>query len=191
MPSEFEPVTAAPSVDLTYRNRRVLTGTVGRRPVELTVRLPTSSGAARGRFGSAPVAVTWRMSDDRVTLMGTLDGRPVTLSVDVRRDPDWWFDSGDLSGDVGPIPVSARIERADGGLSDSTVYAEGAVGRGAFALWATIAGNRRRGFVRGSVDGRPIDLAVATQGRHLRITGGYEGAYVLLALIAGTFAHFM
>jgi len=60
------------NVELTYRDRRLLTGTVGGDPLELAVILPVSRGTAQGRLGAAEITAKWRSSTEPVSLTGTL-----------------------------------------------------------------------------------------------------------------------
>jgi len=67
--------------------------------------------------------------------------------------------------------------RCDGGLSTSTLYADGTLGAVAFALWATQGGDMRQTIVHGTVAGRPVEL-IATRGdyaEHLKIRGTTPG----------------
>ena len=189
LPAVFEPATGAPAVEMTYRNRKVITGTVAGRPVELMADLQVSSGSARGRLGGTTVAATWATHADPATLTGAIGDLAVTLSGPFVHEEEGFFDFAEVSGRVATLAVQARIERADGGLSTSTVYAEGTLGAVPFVLWATQGGDLRQTVVRGTVDGRPLEL-IATRGEQLRITGNFAGPDALLLLIVGSVAYF-
>jgi len=192
LPAVFERATGAPAVELTYRNRKVITGTVGGSPVELAADLPVSSGSARGRLGGVPVSANWDTNAEPVTLTGALGDLAVTISGPFVQEDEGFFDFADVRGRVGPDDLEVRIERADGGLSTSTLYADGTIGAVSFALWATQGGDMRQTIVHGTVGGRPVEL-IGTRGdyaEHLQIRGNYAGPDALLLLIVGGTAYF-
>ncbi len=191
-PSTFEAVLGgSPSVDLTYRNRRALTGNLGVTAVELICDLPRHDGALRGRLGGSPVAARWSTNGEEVSLTGTFGTLPVNLEGRFGHEPSDCFDAGDVTGRIGLQVLNAHVERADGGLSTSTIYAEGALADVSFSLWATLEGDLTRGIVRGTVGGRPFELTATSDYHHLHIVGTYQGPDALLIVIVGSLANFI
>jgi len=191
LPERFDSADGQPRVELTYRHRRVITGTVGRRPAEIVADLAGRSGSARGRLGGAAVAARWVIAADVVTLTARLDTTDASLTGRFVHEPGSLFEYAEVTGTVGTWPVAGRIERVDGGESTSTVYAGGTVGETTFALWAAQGGDLRRATVRGTVGDRPVSLTASQEpGPHLSFTGNYAGPDVILLLIVGGLAWF-
>jgi hypothetical protein len=190
----FHEVPNAPSpenVDLTYRDRQAIIGRVAGRRLDFRAELPFSAASGHGDLNSETISAAWNIKDDPVTLAGRIGQREVSLEGRFRQEDSGFFDRADVLGRDGTDAVWARLERANGGMSSSTLYAEGAIADAGFALWATVGGDLRVAVVHGLVDGQPVDVRATHAGSSLQITGSYSGPDVLLLLIVGTLAYFM
>lgn len=120
MPDPIPPGTA---VDLVYRKRSRLTGTVGACHIDLTLDIATSSSAVTGSLDGAELRVAWSLSDNSggdpelpASMEGAVGGRPIRVHGVFRLDPGFTFDRAFVDGDVGGLQLKAAVERAEGRL---------------------------------------------------------------------------
>jgi hypothetical protein len=192
---------AGAKVQLVYQDRRLLEGTIGTTEVSLHLVVLQSRASARGLVGGASLTIAWdfiRTSPESPDIAATVEGvfadQPVDLRATFHFQPATWLHHGDVVGNLAGSPLRAHVEPADGGFdSPATVAIDGVLGMGTFSAFASVAADRTRGAVRGSVDGRPLVLdtgqVMGIRGSTLRVTGAFEGPPAVLLLAIGTLLH--
>jgi hypothetical protein len=206
-PADTDPADDIPGharVDLTFERRRLLTGSVGGRPVRLELNVPTHDGRAEGTIAGIPVSATWVNGDNyRIypdvpsDLTGSFAGQPVELHATFHLEPGYFFDQGTITGHIGAEALHATVEAAAPPRAGSTrtIAADGTLGGTTFTIYATIDGPLTTGKIRGTVAGTPIRIDAARThgpgGEQTRLAGRYQGPPALLTLTAGAFLHFI
>jgi hypothetical protein len=205
-PADVEPVGDIPDhprVDLNFERSRLLTGSVGGRPVRLDLNVPTHNGAAAGTIAGASTSATWQSGDNyyshpdvRSDLTGSFGGQQVEIHATFHLEPGYFFDHGTITGHIGAEDLDATVETASGGLgSTRTVAVDGTLGNAEFTIYAAVDGALTHGQIRGTVAGSPIRIDAARtsqpEGEQTRLTGSFHGPTALLALVAGALLHFI
>jgi hypothetical protein len=205
-PVDVDDLEAVPDqvrVDLTFERHRLLSGSIGDQVVNLQLNVPTHNGEATGSFAGMPVSARWENGNNYTIypdvpsdVKGSFAGLPVELHATFHLEPNYLFDRGTVSGNVGSDVLVAKVERASGGLnSTSTVAVDGMLGSTPFTIYAAIDGSLTRGEIRGTVGDSPIRIDAtrthAPDAPETHLEGVYIGPPVLLALVVGTFLHFI
>jgi len=198
-PADFAEVPEAQRAELTFRDRRIVEGSVGGSPVQLLGQW-SHQGSAEGDWAGAALGVTWRAgpaSGQADALSGELEGRFAEREVDLRAGFRLQIGlgpgAGEVSGRVGEEELLAELGPATGGLGGHAVAAEGHLGATSFEVFVSLSGDHARAAVRGKVGGEPVRL----DGHRLEeagvvhLAGQYSGPAALLALLAGALLYFM
>jgi hypothetical protein len=200
---DLEAIHDQQRVDLSFERYRLLSGSIGDQRVSLELNVPTHKGEASGAFAGMPISARWEngsnytiFPDVPSDLKGSFAGMPVELHGTFHLEPNYLFDRGTVSGHVGSDVLVARVERASGGLnSTSTVAIDGMYGSTQFTIYAAIDGSLTRGEIRGTVGDSRIHIDAARShepgATQTHLEGIYVGPSALLALIVGTFLHFI
>jgi len=198
--------TAAQWVRFAY-DHGVLEGSAGAEHVRLQI----TPGVVSGEVGTVIVKATWHSSSNYQLAPGKaveseaagtfgdaelhLGGRFYLgrrLLDDVELDPaagrfnrfiPALFREGTVDGRVGERHITAEIAAASGGLSSSTVHAEGSWGDDRVALDGTISGSLDAGGVRGEVGDSIVALLVGSADESLTIEGEFSGPVDLLIVL--------
>jgi hypothetical protein len=205
-PADTDPAGAIPDharVDLIFERSRLLSGSVGGRPVRLNLNVPTHDGVAAGTIAGMAASATWKNGDNyRIypdvpsDLTGSFAGQPVELHATFHLEPGYFFDHATITGHLGAEPLDATAETASGGFgSTRTVAVDGTLGSTEFTIYAAIDGPLTSGQIRGTVAGNSIRIDAARTrrpgGEQTRLTGSYQGPLALLALVTGALLHFI
>ncbi|HEX3425233.1 MAG TPA: hypothetical protein VHT30_03820 [Acidimicrobiales bacterium] len=196
-----EPVTSENRVDLMYRERSRLTGSLAGTPVDLNLMIPWSTSSASGSMDGKDICVAWETSDNSTgdpelpaSLQGTFDGQVVSLRGVFHMGPGIYFDWASVEGDLGAERLAARIDRAGGGLSSvRTICARGTFGNSAFNLFGSVNASLDRAILRGDVDGDPVHVtARQSDGRTVtRVSGSFPGPAPLALIATATLLFFI
>ncbi|MDP9073939.1 MAG: hypothetical protein M3N98_07160 [Actinomycetota bacterium] len=199
-PVVMDDIADSDKVDISYRDRHRLVGTVAGTATQLDLKVPAHDATASGTFAGVEVHATWNLGSNSAThpdvpgsLTGAYAGQPVALSAVFHLDDDYIIDYATIGGDISGQPITGRLETADGGIGSTgaTVWVEGLFAGTEFSLFVTIASGYRA-LVRGQVGGKPVELdAKGVRGGNIRVAGRYQGPHGLLAVIVVTLLHFL
>ncbi len=184
------------AVNLKYAKDGRFTGTFAGRSVNITSRLPSGSGAARGTVAGDACNANWQITSNTrqtvrsIRFRGTLAGQTVSLSAVFRLKPNYLFGSGTVTGAAAGHPVHAQATSAPG-ASSSSINVNGSFAGTPFSLYATLAGDLTSGLIRGPVDGKPTHLGARAQSGAVHITGDYSGPSELFVLATGSLLYFL
>ena len=182
MPADIPPAAA---VDLhhtgPFQEDGRIRGTVAGSTIELALQLPWSASPVTGTLGDDPVEVAWDLSTGGkgpATLQGTVGAQAVSVRGVFRRNRDFSFLDGTISGTLADASLAASIRPVLGGFSTSgTIVANGTLGDDRFEIF----GSRdvERGMVRGTYNDRSVHLDLTAEDRvaevqRLRALGAYE-----------------
>ena len=197
------PANASPDsvIDLAHSGGR-LTGTAGSATVDLAISLPRHSSTARGSIGGEEVTATWHLGnnaeehpDISASIEGAVGAREVNLKGSFHLEPGYFFDRAQISGVLADQPLTAEIERAEGGfMTTSTVKATGTLAESAFQLFGTQNGTLNHAIIRGTYDNTPLYLNLRTTAgspdRTRQLRGISTAPPPFIALIAATLTYF-
>jgi hypothetical protein len=186
------------AVDLTYTKDGRLTGTFAGRRVDLTSKLPSGSGTARGTVAGDTSNANWQITYNGtasqrvvpVRLRGRLAAQAVSLTAVFRLKPNVLFDSGTVTGTAGGRPVHAQASSAPG-ESSSSVNVNGTFAGTPFSLYGTLAGDLTNGLIRGMVNGKRAHWTAQAKSGAIHITGNYSGPSELFVLATGSLIYFL
>jgi hypothetical protein len=187
MPADIPPAAA---VDLhhtgPFQEDGRIRGTVGGSTIELALQLPWSASPVTGTLGDDPVEVAWDLSTGGkgpATLQGTVGAQAVRVRGVFRRNRDFSFLEGTVSGTLAGISLAASIRPVLGGFSTSgTIVANGTLGDDRFEIFGSRTAER--GMVRGTYNDYSVHLDLtAAPGSESHVTGACPAPPALTTLL--------
>jgi hypothetical protein len=141
---------------------------------------------ANGAFGHEELYLTGRFYLGRQLVVKDSDADVDSARSRFNRFFPLLFREGSVEGRVGDRHVTVEVAAASGGLSSSTVRAQGSWGEVAVALHGTVGISLDdEGWVRGQVGDSTVNLRVGSADDGLTIDGEFSGPIdLLIALIA-------
>jgi len=144
---------------------------------------------ARGTFGAEELHLGGRFFLGRNLYLDDVELDPARSRFN--RFFPLLFREGSVEGRVGDRHVTVEIAAASGGLSSSTVRADGSWGDASIALHGTVGGSRDdKGRVRGQVGSGMVDLLVGNANESLTIDGEFSGPIDLLIVLTACLLFF-
>jgi hypothetical protein len=194
MPADIPPDAA---VDLhhtgPFHEDGRIRGRVAGSTIELALQLPWSASPVTGTLGDDPVEVAWDLSTGEkgpATLQGTVGAQAVSVRGVFRRNRDFSFLDGTISGTLADASLAASIRPVLGGFSTSgTIVANGTLGDDRFEIFGSR--DAERGMVRGTYNDRSVHLDLtATPGSDAHVAGACPAPPAFTALLTVTLLFF-